>query len=397
MLFAGLSAIIMGVKRREFPLNQVSLRIRGSYIILLLLVLLLVFSSGCGGSSGSGVAGGNGHNDYGSITASAASTLDDVESAFHAYYFESAYLISSSGYSTIKEYVNSYHVFSKDIYTRYYKKQDLDQIETTLTTEEVMFSHLFGNVGYISFDRFVEGTADRVALVVKALVNAGATSLILDLRVNGGGYPGECNKLVDFFTATSPFPIYSTTSSGSVEGTNSVFLLGESGNQQGHEQYFDASNMVILTSALTGSASEIFLAALKFFGEASQAGSVTFGKSRMVLFNRLATADGYEITVSRILHADGVDREGVGLLPDIETMAPFVEAYSRFSGSTSVIPEDPIIADFGFNTANLPLIYDQAYWRNDHYQAAYKALFPAAKTLSPISICEGFFPSGKLR
>ncbi|MFH0802526.1 MAG: S41 family peptidase [bacterium] len=385
------------MKRREFPLNQVSLRLEGSYIILLLLVFLLVFSCGCGGSSGSSGSGGNERYTPGSITISTPSTLDDVESAFRAYYFESAYLISSSGYSNIKEYVNSYHIFSKDIYTRYYNKEDLDQVETTLTTDEVMFSHLFGSVGYISFDRFVEGTADRVALVVKALVNAGATSLILDLRANGGGYPGECNKLVDFFTVTSPFAIYSTTSSGSIEGTNSVFLLGESGNQNGHEQYFNASNMMILTSALTGSASEIFLAALKFFGEASQVGSVTFGKSRMVLFNRLATADGYEITVSRILHADGADREGVGILPDIETMAPFTEAYRRLSGSTAGIPEDPIIADLGFNPANLPLIYDQAYWRNDHYQAAYKALFPSAKTLSPISICEGFFPSGKPR
>lgn len=372
------------MKRRTFPGGRANRRWRGAY--LLLLSLLFVFSSGCGGSS----SGGSGFSPPGPTASPATSELDEVESAFRAYYYEAGDLLSSTGYSIIKDYVNAYHVFSKDIYTRYYKKQDLDEVETTLTTDEVLFSHIFGRVGYISFDRFVEGTADRVALVVKALVNNGATSLILDLRVNGGGFPSECNKLVDFFTTNSapPLPIYSTRSSGSLDGTNSIFTLGESGNQNGHEQYFNSSNMVILTSALTGSASEIFLAALKFFGEASQVGSVTFGKSRMVLFNRLAAADGYEITVARILHADGVDREGVGLRPDTETMDPFSEAYRRFSGSTSGIPADPLIADFGLNSANLPLIYDQAYWRNDHYQAAYKALFLNARFVTPLVLCE---------
>lgn len=376
---------------RKFPVLPANLRLRVTYALLLLLSLLLVFSSGCGGSS----SGGSGISAPAPTASPATSDLGQVETFFRSYYFESAYLLSSSSYSTIKDYVNAYRVVSKDIYTRYYNEEDLTAILTTLSTNETLFYHLYGSVGYISFDRFVEGTARRVAEKVTTLENGGATSLILDLRVNGGGLPGECNKLVDFFTATSPPTtiVYSTNSSGAINGMNADFTLGDSGNRMGHETRFNASNMVILTSALTGSASEIFLAALKSFGEARQIGSVTFGKSRMVLFNPLPTGDGYEITVARILHADVVDREGVGLSPDIDTTDPFSEAYSRLSGSTSGIPRDPLIDDFNGVTSYLSLLYDQAYWRDEYFQSAYKALFLDAKILSPRSMCEIYSPS----
>jgi hypothetical protein len=361
---------------------------------LILFILVPVFLGGCGDEHKL-----SSQSSPTPAPVSTSSSLIDVESVFRSYYFESEYILSSSAYLGVKDYVNAYHVFSKDIYTRFYNRVDLDEVETTLSTDETMFVHLLGNVGYISFDRFVEGTANRVSLAVKSLVNSGAGSLILDLRLNGGGFPGECSQLADFFTVrfSSPFPIYSTISSGSMDGTNSTFTLGTTGNQHGHEQYFDSSNMVVLTSALTASAAEIFVAALKYYGESIVIGSNTFGKSRMVFFNRMDTSDGYEMTVSRIIHADGVDREGSGISPDVETSAPFTEAFRRLSGYQAWIPEDPLVSDFGLNAAALPLMYDQAYWRSDQYQAAFKALCPGIRILEPGSMCEGFFPGVKRR
>ena len=58
---------------------------------------------------------------------------------------------------------------------------------------------LYGNVGYISINSFSEDGASLVIAAKERLAKKGATSYILDLRNNGGGYVNTAEELIGLF------------------------------------------------------------------------------------------------------------------------------------------------------------------------------------------------------
>ena len=74
------------------------------------------------------------------------------------------------------------------------RNQEVKTYEITrrkVVTNPVEAKKLDGNIGYIGVSSFDEGTADSFKLKYEELKNQGITSLIIDLRNNGGGLVDE--------------------------------------------------------------------------------------------------------------------------------------------------------------------------------------------------------------
>lgn len=123
-------------------------------------------------------------------------------------------------------------------------------------------------VGYIYLDSFIENSADEVRKAVLDMKQQGMTSLVLDLRGNGGGLLAEAVKLVSLFVK---------------KGETVVVTRGRDG-KTGQEAKTDTNPidttmpMVVLVNGSTASSSEIVSGALQDLDRAVIVGNRTYGK-----------------------------------------------------------------------------------------------------------------------
>src|SRR5690606_17511178 len=62
---------------------------------------------------------------------------------------------------------------------------------------------LYGNVGYIKLSSFSDDAAKLISDEYKKLKNQGATSFIIDLQNNGGGYVDSAVDMIALFELTN--------------------------------------------------------------------------------------------------------------------------------------------------------------------------------------------------
>ncbi|MDR2908144.1 MAG: peptidase S41, partial [Bacteroidales bacterium] len=124
------------------------------------------------------------------------------------------------------------------------------------------------NVGYIKQDGFTEGAANEVKDAFIKLKSEGATSLILDLRGNGGGLMNEATDIVNLFVDKGR-PVVSMK--GKVEARNQSFST--------RNEPVDVNiPIVVLIDRTSASASEIVAGALQDLDRAVIVGQRSFGK-----------------------------------------------------------------------------------------------------------------------
>ncbi len=166
-----------------------------------------------------------------------------------------------------------------------------------------------GPIGYIRIDQFSRGTAERAALLLAQLEEAGPMqALLIDLRQNGGGLLDEGARFVDLFQS---------------EGT-----IVETRDRDGKaldriEAHPDASDrrlpLVILVDSNTASAAELVAGALRLGADARIVGEKTWGKGTAQHVFRFEDGSALKLTVARYHLGDGSsfpDREG--LTPDLK-------------------------------------------------------------------------------
>lgn len=146
--------------------------------------------------------------------------------------------------------------------------------ELTLNRERIAISGvpyygmLSDSVGYIMHDDFTEGCSEDFRKALLELKKQGATSLIYDLRGNGGGILQEAVKIVSFFVP---------------KGTEVVSMRGRM--RQMDKTYKTETEPVdlnipvaVLTSGSSASAAEIVAGALQDLDRAVVVGQRSFGK-----------------------------------------------------------------------------------------------------------------------
>ncbi|MDM5246468.1 S41 family peptidase [Lysinibacillus sp. G4S2] len=180
------------------------------------------------------------------------------------------------------------------------KKFTLPNVESKL---------LFGNVGYIAMSSFSEDGAKLVKDALIELKQRGATSFILDLQNNGGGYVSTAEEMTGLFPKAKI-----------------AFLLEEAHAsykvRAAHQNEKFPANTRILVNRYSASASEMLSASLQDQQSAILYGETTYGKGAMQGFFELSDGSYLKLTVGKFTGPSGKTINEVGVKPNIQTKTP---------------------------------------------------------------------------
>jgi len=217
-----------------------------------------------------------------------------------------------------------------------------------------------GNIGYINLSQFTEGCAKEVRKAFVDLKKRGATSLIFDLRNNGGGSEMEAVDIVNLWV---PKGVTVVENRGKVKRADRVYKTRV-------EPVDTVMPIVVLVNGATASASEITSGALQDMDRAVVMGTRTYGKGLVQIpidlpynANLKMTTSKYYIPSGRCIQAinykhgrgykehipDSLTkvfttlhgrevRDGGGIQPDVEVKAdtiPNIAFYLSASGQDS--------------------------------------------------------------
>ncbi len=179
-------------------------------------------------------------------------------------------------------------------------------LEITLTqyVAQSVFYEKIGDKGYILITSFNDMTVDQFTEAVDDLIEQNVSSLIFDLRGNGGGTLMSVYHMVDYLVP---------------EGL--VIKVDYKGDSMDETYLSDKHEinvpMVVLTDENTASASELFTQSLIDFNKAVSIGRNTFGKG--VVQRTFSLSDGslVRFTVAKYYTANGTCLDGIGVAPKV--------------------------------------------------------------------------------
>ena len=146
-----------------------------------------------------------------------------------------------------------------------------------------------GNIGYINLNSFTEGCAKDMRRAFIDLKKQGATSLILDLRGNGGGSEQEA---VDILNLWLPKGITVVENRGKVRQANKEYKTRV-------EPLDTVMPMVVLVNGETASASEITSGAIQDLDRGIILGTRTYGKGLVQIPIDLPYNTNMKVTTSK--------------------------------------------------------------------------------------------------
>jgi len=180
-------------------------------------------------------------------------------------------------------------------------------VRAKIEIEVVTSKMLDGNVGYVSLSEFSSGASGKVNAAISDLRQQGATSLILDLRNNPGGFLSEAIAVSGLFVE---------------DGTP---VVREHRKDEAQDQIYRAQGihsaadlpLVVLVNRGSASASEIVAGAMKDLGRATIIGEQSFGKGTVQLPHTLSDGSQLRVTIAEWLTPDGNSIDKTGIVPDI--------------------------------------------------------------------------------
>ncbi len=159
------------------------------------------------------------------------------------------------------------------------------------------------NIGYIYIQKFSENLDNQVSNALKELENKGATSLIIDVRDNVGGYLSSAKSVSSLFLEEGKV-IYS------LEANNKKVPYKDETKEKRNMK------IVVLINGNTASAAEILAAALKDSYNATLVGTKSYGKGKVQQVASLTSGDSVKYTSAKWLTPNGICIDGVGITPD---------------------------------------------------------------------------------
>jgi carboxyl-terminal processing protease len=157
----------------------------------------------------------------------------------------------------------------------------------------------------LRLEQFSAGSADEIVTALKAIREAGADRLILDLRGNPGGYVGEAVGIASQFLTSGT--VYMERDAKGVEKSNPVSPGG----------VWRDLPVIVLVDGSTASSSEIVSGALQDAGRATIVGVKTFGTGTVL--GEFSLSDGSALRIGTVewLTPDGRRIWHEGIAPDV--------------------------------------------------------------------------------
>lgn len=180
----------------------------------------------------------------------------------------------------------------------------------------VKINHVEGEVidnqiGYIEISTFDEGCYDEFMRKWEELKNKNITSLVIDLRNNGGGIVEEATNIADLMVDKDKTLLITA-------GKNEKEKITKSEK----EKIIDIP-IVFLVNENTASSSEILVAAVKENnGKATIVGTTTYGKGVIQTIFSLTDGSGIKLTTNEYYTPNHNIINKVGIKPDIEIELP---------------------------------------------------------------------------
>ena len=144
------------------------------------------------------------------------------------------------------------------------------------------------SVGYMRIERFAEKTYDEFIEAAAVLEEKGCSSLILDLRGNGGGLLNQAAEIVEEFLSEGK----------TIVRTRGIHT-GEDEIRSGKKGRYRDLNIVVMIDQNSASASEIVAGALQDWDRAVTVGRRSFGKGLVQHEMELADNSALRLTVAR--------------------------------------------------------------------------------------------------
>ena len=202
-----------------------------------------------------------------------------------------------------------------------------------------------GNIGYINFNQFTQESAKEVRRAFIDLKKRGATSLVFDLRNNGGGSEAEAVDIVNLWV---PKGVAVVENRGKVKQASRVYKTRL-------EPVDTVMPIVVLVNGETASASEITSGALQDLDRAIIIGTRTFGKGLVQVpidlpynTNMKVTTSKYYIPSGRCIQAINYKQGSVGYrehIPDSLTKVFYTAGGREVRDGGGIKPDIEIKAD----------------------------------------------------
>jgi len=175
-----------------------------------------------------------------------------------------------------------------------YRRGNKDLIDYTITRDKIPITSIDASfmiapgVGYINLTRFSSTSLQEFDDAIAKMKPQGITSLILDLRNNGGGYMGTAIDLADEFLARGKLIVYTEGRSSPRED----FDASARGN-------FKNGRLVVLINENSASASEIVSGAIQDWDRGIIVGRRSFGKGLVQRPFQLPDSSQVRLTTAR--------------------------------------------------------------------------------------------------
>ena len=166
------------------------------------------------------------------------------------------------------------------------------------------------NIAYIQVTDFDGGAAKEFKENYEKLKSDGATSLIIDLRDNGGGVVDEAIDMLEMICDKGSTLLIETDKKG-----NEIVEKSE-------ENPIIDIPIVVLVNGNSASASEIFAGALKDYNKATIIGTKTYGKGVIQTLTKLSDGSGLKMTTAEYCTPSRNKINKIGVEPNITVELP---------------------------------------------------------------------------
>ncbi|MES2409905.1 MAG: S41 family peptidase [Bacteroidota bacterium] len=148
--------------------------------------------------------------------------------------------------------------------------------------------------GYIKINRFAENTHDEFRTGLAQLKKQGMTTLIIDVRDNGGGYLERAVAIADEFLKDRELIVFTKNRKGTVEKTFAT-----------EEGIFENGKVFVLIDENSASASEILAGAIQDNDRGTIVGRRSFGKGLVQREMDFDDGSAVRLTISRYYTPSG--------------------------------------------------------------------------------------------